>query len=107
MNQSLVKKRDGEKTKNLKRIESEFRKKVKPYKDAIDSAETRIEVLEAEKEVIENKMCDVANHSNEKVLIDLTKDMQKVKKELDDAIHNWERTQEEYDAVLKTKPAIE
>ena len=101
------KRETGKKTKNLKRIESEFRKKVKPYKDAIDSAETRIEVLETEKEMIEKKMCDVANHSNEKVLIDLTRNMQEVKQQLDDAIHDWERAQEEYAAVLKTKPAIE
>jgi ATP-binding cassette, subfamily F, member 3 len=92
------------KTKEQKRMESEFRKKIQPYKNRVYDMEMQYEKWEMKKKEAEEMLCEKSIHDNPQALMDATQQLRESEKEMEKVIQQWELAQKEYDEVLQTKP---
>ncbi|MCK5848006.1 MAG: ABC-F family ATP-binding cassette domain-containing protein [Caldisericia bacterium] len=83
------------KTKDQKRIESEYRKKLFPYKEKLNKAEKELDALESKKKEIENDLCKPGIHSNSFKLTSLTRDLSDIKHTISIVFEEWELAQNE------------
>jgi ATP-binding cassette subfamily F protein 3 len=94
----------SKKTKEQKRLESEFRKKLQPYKDRVLKLESLCEQLELKKVQAEKLLCDTSTHADPQALKDATQEMKDADIALKNTIEEWEIAQKEYEELLVQQP---
>jgi ATP-binding cassette subfamily F protein 3 len=94
--------------KEQKRLEAEFRKKLTPYKNQLNSAEKLMDKLSVQLEEIEKQLADsqLYDQSQKARLTELLKEQAEMKESLEEAEMNWmdaqesiELMQSEFDAM--------
>ncbi|MDD4029367.1 MAG: ATP-binding cassette domain-containing protein [Caldisericia bacterium] len=98
------KEESARRTKEQKRLESEFRKKIQPYKDRIVELETMYEMWESKKKEAEERLCEKSTHQNPNALMEATQQLKDSELELALVIQKWEQAQREYEEVINTQP---
>ncbi len=104
---AIIEKQNNEctkKSKEQKRLESEFRKRLQPYKDHVLKLESLCEELETKKAQAEKLLCDTSTHKDPEALKDATQEMKNADIALKKTIEEWEFAQKEYEELLIQQP---